>query len=251
MNEATFTALIASCLLGIIAIRIIWCVVGRKKPTCLSTGERPPFYKLDIALALFLLVFFFIRPILGANSIPKYDLFLLMLIFPVYLRFLILDNHIEKPSIPFSKNMSCILVVLIVTYLFNNLIIFSGLNQYLQTMFGANPLQNSVLALKTSPLKETYPIVVSSIIIAPFIEEIFFRGYLYPFIKEYSSPLFSAITISLLFGIIHMSIIHILPLAVFGFLLTYAYEKTKNIWVPITTHCIFNSITVFYTLFSR
>lgn len=92
-------------------------------------------------------------------------------------------------------------------------------------------------------------ICFSAAIAAPLVEELIFRGYLYPIMKKYTGVWFALITTSLLFGIIHVSLVPFIPLAIFGAVLVLLYEYTGSIWAPITAHCIFNTATLINILY--
>ena len=86
-------------------------------------------------------------------------------------------------------------------------------------------------------------------IAAPIVEELIFRGYLYPIMKKYTGAWFALISSSLLFGIIHVSLVPLIPLALFGAILVLLYEYTESIWTPIIAHCIFNTATLVNILY--
>ena len=81
------------------------------------------------------------------------------------------------------------------------------------------------------------------------MEELIFRGYLYPIMKKYTGAWFALISSSLLFGIIHVSLVPLVPLALFGAILVLLYEYTESIWTPIIAHCIFNTTTLVNILY--
>ena len=89
---------------------------------------------------------------------------------------------------------------------------------------------------------------LSAIIVAPLVEEIIFRGYLYPVIKRYAGCFFAAITTSLLFAVIHGNLPGIMPLFTLALILTLAYELTGCLWVPIVAHSLFNLTQVYQML---
>jgi membrane protease YdiL (CAAX protease family) len=106
------------------------------------------------------------------------------------------------------------------------------LQEVVRTLIGTdNPALKAVLA-------------ITAIIIAPLVEEIIFRGYLYPVIKRYSGCCFAAITTSLLFAIVHGNLPGLMPLFTLAVILTLVYESTGCLWVPIATHSLFNAIQV-------
>lgn len=86
---------------------------------------------------------------------------------------------------------------------------------------------------------------------APLSEEIIFRGYLYPAMKRFSNIPVAIVFTGLLFGAVHMNLLGLIPLAIFGMLLAVLYEITGSLWAPIAAHMLFNSATVFVQLLGR
>ena len=92
-----------------------------------------------------------------------------------------------------------------------------------------NPAQRAVFAL-------------AAIIFAPFVEEIVFRGILYPLLKHNGYPRLAFWGTSLLFAAIHIDLPTFIPLFVFGVILIWVYERTDTLLAPILTHATFNTI---------
>jgi hypothetical protein len=89
-------------------------------------------------------------------------------------------------------------------------------------------------------LPQVVAIYIVGGIIAPVAEEIFFRGIVYGFFRRWG--IVPAIILStLLFGFIHPAN-HPLPITqiVGGILFAFAYEREKNLTVPITIHSLGN-----------
>ena len=85
-------------------------------------------------------------------------------------------------------------------------------------------------------------LIFSAVIVAPFVEETLFRGFLYPVIKRYSDRFFAAVVTALLFATVHGTVPGLMPLFGLAIILTAAYEITGSLWVPIAIHATFNSI---------
>jgi membrane protease YdiL (CAAX protease family) len=88
-----------------------------------------------------------------------------------------------------------------------------------------------------------------AIVIAPFVEEILFRGVVYAFLKKIGHPAIGMCLSALAFAIIHLSASIFLPIFVLGLVLAWLYEKTSNLWAPITAHTVFNAINVVLLLY--
>ncbi len=103
-----------------------------------------------------------------------------------------------------------------------------------------------------------------AIILAPIAEEIFFRGILYPALKQipgqfhrshpeddpfaprsqYLYPRFALWGSAVIFAAIHHSVSIFVPLLVLGAILAWLYEKTNNLLACITAHSVFNAINM-------
>lgn len=94
----------------------------------------------------------------------------------------------------------------------------------------------------------------AAIIYAPIVEEIIFRGVIRRFIKN---NLIFIIVSALSFGLLHTFreeslfniIIMSLPYCSLGAYLSYIYVKTNNIFSNISSHAIFNTISVIFMIF--
>jgi membrane protease YdiL (CAAX protease family) len=92
---------------------------------------------------------------------------------------------------------------------------------------------------------------IAAIIFAPIVEEIIFRGVLYPAVKRHASRGTALWGVSLLFALTHMNLGALLALAVLGTLLTFLYETTRNLLAPIIAHSVFNAANFALLVFNR
>jgi uncharacterized protein len=97
---------------------------------------------------------------------------------------------------------------------------------------------------KTTPGFSRVYLIFFAIVIAPVAEEIFFRGILYPTIKQLGFPRTALWGTSLLFAAIHLNFSAFLPLVLFAAILAVLYEKTNNLLSCIIAHSIFNAAGV-------
>jgi membrane protease YdiL (CAAX protease family) len=88
-----------------------------------------------------------------------------------------------------------------------------------------------------------------TIVLAPAVEEMLFRGILYPAIKQAGFPRLALWGTSFLFAAIHMNLVTFVPLTVLALGLTLIYERTDNLLAPITAHAMFNAMN-FVILYS-
>lgn len=81
--------------------------------------------------------------------------------------------------------------------------------------------------------------LITASILAPIAEELLFRGVLLTRMKSRMGVVAAIVVSSLLFGMTHLSLA-ILRSAIFGACMCILYLKTKNIWVPIVLHMVYN-----------
>lgn len=105
------------------------------------------------------------------------------------------------------------------------------------------------MLMQESSIKHFLIMAFLIVAVAPFLEEIFFRGFLYPLIRKFlgwkSAIFFSA----LVFASLHFSVLAFLPITCIGCFLAYLYEKTGSLTASITFHVINNLITVLIVSF--
>ena len=84
--------------------------------------------------------------------------------------------------------------------------------------------------------------IIFVIFIAPFIEELFFRGFVYRvFTKTWPVWLGSILTAAV-FAFVHFQFINFIPLFIVGLFLNWAYQRTKSVWVAVGFHMINNAV---------
>ncbi len=80
-----------------------------------------------------------------------------------------------------------------------------------------------------------------TIFVAPFGEEVIFRGILYPAMKRRFSRQIALWSTACLFGAIHLNLSGFVPLTLLAVVLALLYEYTGNLLAPIAVHCVFNA----------
>lgn len=125
-----------------------------------------------------------------------------------------------------------------------------GLNLVAVWLFLALDLQ-----LRFHPVLEemaTFPIewkvlsVLSTVVLAPLTEEVFFRGLVQSMIRRYlRSPWAAVVGASWLFAAFHVTQPQALPsLFVLSIALGYNYERTGRLYAPILIHALFNAVNL-------
>ncbi len=80
-------------------------------------------------------------------------------------------------------------------------------------------------------------------IIAPLVEELIFRGFLFGRLRQVLSFPLAALLSAFIFSVIHFDPGATVSLVVVGIVFALAYEVHQSLWVNIVAHSVFNSIT--------
>jgi membrane protease YdiL (CAAX protease family) len=78
--------------------------------------------------------------------------------------------------------------------------------------------------------------------VAPFVEEFFFRGFLYQSFRNEIGVWPAALISGMIFGGIHFKPEYFVPLSALGILLAWLFEKTGSLWPCIAVHALNNTL---------
>jgi membrane protease YdiL (CAAX protease family) len=95
--------------------------------------------------------------------------------------------------------------------------------------------------------------IFSALVLAPIVEELFFRGLLQPAVAKWlRSPWKAVLFCGCAFGMFHFSVGHTIPaLAFFGIALGYCYAKTRSLTLVVLLHAVFNGKTLLWLMLGR
>ncbi|AFQ44907.1 CPBP family intramembrane glutamic endopeptidase [Desulfosporosinus meridiei] len=77
-------------------------------------------------------------------------------------------------------------------------------------------------------------------VVAPIKEEMFFRGLIYPPLRQTFGRGKGILLTGLFFAALHLEIIRFIPLFIGGVVLTWLYERSSSIWPAIVAHGTWN-----------
>lgn len=83
---------------------------------------------------------------------------------------------------------------------------------------------------------------ISVVIMAPLVEELTFRGFMYTRLKQGMAKWIAIILTSLIFGVVHGTMIWAIYTFVFSLCLIYIFERTNSLWGCILFHMAFNFV---------
>jgi len=111
------------------------------------------------------------------------------------------------------------------------------------------PPQNVVQTfLKDSTNVYLMPLTIFVALVAPALEELFFRGFAYAGLRKRFGTWGGAAIASAAFAALHMNAVAFLPIFLLGMFLTYLYESSGSLIPSITAHMLHNGIMVALTL---
>ena len=142
--------------------------------------------------------------------------------------------------------LSTRMIYYIIYFIFDNAFLFNFFKYFNDILSGKKNITiYDILILEKSlrPCFEPF-MFIATVIISPIFEEILYRGLMYNKLKEISNAFIGVLISSILFALLHIPKygfgINTFFLFLVGILLTYCYEKTDNIYVPILVHSINN-----------
>lgn len=86
--------------------------------------------------------------------------------------------------------------------------------------------------------------VFTLVVLAPICEEIFFRGYMYPALRNRMGMQPAMILNGILFAAAHFDLVGFLPRLLLGYGLCYLFERNHTLAGPITGHALYNGLIV-------
>lgn len=93
--------------------------------------------------------------------------------------------------------------------------------------------------------------IFQAVVFSPIIEELFFRGFLLTFLKNYTNTTLAVVLSAGVFACAHVSLGAFLPLWFLGIVLGAAYEHTGSLLVSMTIHGCFNLATALNLLLDK
>lgn len=85
---------------------------------------------------------------------------------------------------------------------------------------------------------------IGGALIAPVVEEIFFRGFVFAGLRGRFGWQRAALISALLFALLHLSFTSVLPIFILGLIFAYLYHLSGSIWPAILMHMLTNSLAL-------
>lgn len=110
--------------------------------------------------------------------------------------------------------------------------------------FLAPKLLTTLEGFESSSSLDIILFIIAAVLLAPFIEEVVFRGAALSAYSNVASPLFSIVFTSLLFGMFHGSLSHTIAIFPFGVISGLLALKSKQLWPSIIIHALGNFLVL-------
>lgn len=118
-------------------------------------------------------------------------------------------------------------------------------------IFGHPPTQTAIRLFENArPGFWLDVMALVAVTLAPFVEELVFRGFVFNALWKRLPFGASALGSSIIFGLAHGQAAGVAPLAAGGFVLATVYARTGSLWSSMIAHGTFNGITLALLLFA-
>jgi membrane protease YdiL (CAAX protease family) len=121
---------------------------------------------------------------------------------------------------------------------------------WIMQLFSYEPSPQNVVEIylkkNTGPYLFLFTVFVAGL--GPVLEELFFRGFIYPALKQRMGIAKAMVVTAAVFAAFHMSLAAFLPIFFLGLFLTYLYESTGSLVPSISAHVLHNVLMVTMTL---
>lgn len=104
------------------------------------------------------------------------------------------------------------------------------------------PMAETALALGSAP--SPLLVFVSAAVVAPFAEEVLFRGFIFPGLAGRLGRVRAALASAGLFALAHLHPLTFPPLFALGVALAFLYDRFRSIWPCVIVHALTNGFAV-------
>ena len=91
-------------------------------------------------------------------------------------------------------------------------------------------------------LSSPWWLLAGGVIVAPVVEEIFFRGFVFVGLCRRYEWQKAAVISAALFALIHLQLTAVIPIFILGYIFAYLYYQSNSIWPAILMHVATNAL---------
>lgn len=131
-------------------------------------------------------------------------------------------------------------------------VVIGLLGNALTSIFGNPVPQSFTIAVKEANHAWQYGLfLILGGVVAPLKEEMFFRGLMYPPLRQAFGRGKGMILAGLFFAVLHFDLVRFLPLFIGGVVLAWLYERSASIWPAVLAHGTWNVLMIFVVWIQR
>jgi membrane protease YdiL (CAAX protease family) len=93
-------------------------------------------------------------------------------------------------------------------------------------------------------LSSPWLLLVGGVVVAPVVEEVFFRGFVFAGLRPGYGWRWAAVISSGLFALIHFTPTAIIPIFFLGYIFAYLYHRSNSLWPAIMMHAATNALAL-------
>jgi membrane protease YdiL (CAAX protease family) len=86
--------------------------------------------------------------------------------------------------------------------------------------------------------------LLAGVIVAPLVEELFFRGFVFSGLRTRYGWSRAAVISSALFALFHLQPLAIPPMFLLGYLFAFIYQRSRSLWPAILMHVLMNALAL-------
>jgi CAAX protease family protein len=101
--------------------------------------------------------------------------------------------------------------------------------------------QGAKIAKMFAELDSPFWFSIAAALVAPFVEETFFRGFLFQGFREHYGWKVGMLLSSAIFAAAHLDLVVLIPTFILGNVLAYVYHRSNSVWPGIVLHFLVNS----------
>ncbi|MBE7536084.1 MAG: CPBP family intramembrane metalloprotease [Anaerolineales bacterium] len=113
----------------------------------------------------------------------------------------------------------------------------------LLTFLGVNTQGEAVMKM-FSELKSPVWLILAAVIVAPLVEEIFFRGFLFQGFRQRYGWIAALLLSSGIFAASHLDPVSFIPTFILGVVLGYVYHRSNSLWPSVILHFLNNGFAM-------
>jgi len=93
-------------------------------------------------------------------------------------------------------------------------------------------------------LSSPWWLLAAGVIVAPVVEEVFFRGFVFAGLRRRYDWRNAAFISSAFFALVHLQLTSVIPIFILGYIFAYLYHRSNSIWPAILMHVSTNALAL-------